>query len=50
MNPQSSVSDEEIDPSDAGEYARLVRDGRIDDIDDTILEQLSLRPEHYGLG
>jgi hypothetical protein len=50
MNSYSISEEPVVDPSDQGEYERLVKEGRLEDYDSDALEALGLRPEHYGLG
>jgi hypothetical protein len=46
----STFPEAEVDPSDFGEYERLVEQGRLDQIDDAALQSLGIGPEHFGIG
>jgi hypothetical protein len=49
MNSYSTSEEPVVDPSDQGEYERLVQDGRLEEYDSNALAALGLNPEHYGL-
>lgn len=49
MDQSSGLTDIEIDPSDEAEYERLVKTGRLDEVDDAALGSLGIGPEFFGI-
>lgn len=49
MDPHLTSTEEVVDPSDDGEYDRLITEGRLSDYERDALEQLGIvRPEWSG--